>query len=84
MCAFLVLSVVLTGGGTALLFDLLVNNQPPDGDFVTSVSANINSDHWRMGKGIIYANLGWLPNLIALLCLPSAEMVFVRSRAGAR
>jgi hypothetical protein len=82
--AFFVLSIVLFAGGTLLLFDLLVNNQPPDGDFVTSTSSNITADHWLMGKGIIYANLGWLPNLIALLCMPSVEMVFVKSRRGVR
>lgn len=84
LCALLVLSIVLCGGGTLLLFDLLVNNQLPDGDFVTSTASNITADHWMMGNGIIYANLGWLPNLIALLCMPSVEMVFVKSRWGAR
>ncbi|KAK4040196.1 hypothetical protein C8A01DRAFT_35798 [Parachaetomium inaequale] len=80
LCALLVLSIVLFAGGTLLLSDLLVNNQPPDGDFVTSSPSDITADHWLMGNGIVYANLGWLPNLIALLCLPSVEMVFVRGR----
>lgn len=78
LCALLVLSIVLFGGGTLLLFDLLVNNQRPDGDFVTSVNPNITTDHWLMGRAIIYANLGWLPNLIGLLCMPSVEMFSVR------
>ncbi|KAJ5444087.1 uncharacterized protein N7458_007959 [Penicillium daleae] len=75
----LVLSIATFAIGTLVLSELLVNQQPPDSDFISSAPSVITSDHWMIGKAVIYANLGWLPNLVAWLCLPSVEMVFVRS-----
>jgi hypothetical protein len=60
------LAVLCGAAGTLVVALLLVNEQRPDGDNISSVAVPVQQDHWLMGRGVVFGFLGWLPTVIAL------------------
>lgn len=66
--------------GWAIAANLLVNQQKLDGDFISSLTVPVLSDHWIMGKGIAYGAAAWVPTLFAIACLPPQSWFGLRRR----
>ncbi|KAH6662060.1 hypothetical protein B0J14DRAFT_310612 [Halenospora varia] len=66
----LVTAVGTSGVGWAITANLLVNQQKFDGNYITSLPVPVTSDHWLMGKGTVYGAVGWVPTVVAIVCLP--------------
>jgi hypothetical protein len=84
----LVLALIAFASGSLVATYLLADKQRGDGDFdVSRPPPPIGNDHWRLSDGVVFANLGWLPNLIAVLCLPANDVLaasYLTARRGPR
>jgi len=69
----MVLTLGITCGalGTLVTAFVLVNEQRPDGDFISSVGDTVEMDHWMLSDGVVFGFLGWLPTVIAAAILPA-------------
>lgn len=76
MYLFLVLSIILFAGGSLVLEPLLVDDSPFDGSFISNITPSNLSEHWTAGKGALYGSLAWFFNILALIFVPSVDMVF--------
>jgi hypothetical protein len=55
---------------------LLVNQQSPDGNYITTLPVPVTADHWLMRRGVAYAALSWAPSIFAIVLLPLSLLDF--------
>jgi hypothetical protein len=65
------LDMVLALGITCGALGMLVNEQRPDGDFISSVGDTVQMDHWMLSDGVVFGFLGWLPSVVATAIVPA-------------
>jgi len=65
--------------GWAIATEVLVNQQKFDGNYISTLTVPVTSDHWVMSKGVIFGAMGWIPTIIATMCLPSRPVLGQRT-----
>jgi hypothetical protein len=80
----MVLAIVMTASGCLIVTQTLVNQQSYDGNYTTTLPVPVLTDHWVMSRAVVIGNMGWLPTLIAVLCLPASGTMVIPGHGGDR
>jgi hypothetical protein len=80
----MVLAIVMTASGCLIVTQTLVNQQSYDGNYTTTLPVPVLTDHWVMSRAVVIGNMGWLPTLIAVLCLPASGTIVIPGHGGDR
>jgi len=79
LALLLALAILCGAAGTFIVALVLVNEQHPDGDSISTTTVPVAADHWLLGKGVVFGFLGWLPTVITM---PFVPVVFDLGWAG--
>ncbi|MCJ1355363.1 MAG: hypothetical protein MMC33_005354 [Icmadophila ericetorum] len=67
----MVVAVMCMFFGTIITAEVLLNEQRPDGDFISSGPDTVMQDHWMLEKGVTFGFLGGFFTLVGIVLVPS-------------